>query len=330
MPIAFRPSDRSTLGVEWELQIVDPRTGRLVQEGPALLDALSSGAHGVEDGRLHREYLTNTIEIVSRVCRTVREAVDDVDRTLDRVQAEADRRGLAVTTAGSHPFEEPTLQPITPSDRYAKLVDRAQWWARQLLIYGLHVHVGVEERDKVVPLMRGMLAHIGHLQALSASSPFWDGLDTGYASNRALTFRQLPTAGTGPGLRTWADLERCLDGLLHTGVVDDVSEIRWDVRPSVRFGTVESRICDAPSNLRELAALTALHHTLIETMSADLDAGRSPRHLAHWFVEEDKWRAARYGTDAILITSDAGDELLLADSLDSLLDELAPAAERIG
>ncbi|MFI5427787.1 YbdK family carboxylate-amine ligase [Aeromicrobium sp. UC242_57] len=155
--------------------------------------------------------------------------------------------------AGTHPFAAWNHQKVTDKERYATLIDRTQWWGRQMLIYGVHVHVGIEDRDKVLPISRAMLTVYGHLQALSASSPFWGGNETGYASNRALMFQQLPTAGLPFQFEEWSQLEHYVDDMLHTGVIDSFDEIRWDLRPSPKFGTLEVRVCDGIPSMSESA-----------------------------------------------------------------------------
>ncbi|HLR84924.1 MAG TPA: YbdK family carboxylate-amine ligase, partial [Nocardioidaceae bacterium] len=167
-------------------------------------------------------------------------------------------------------------------------------------------------------------------QALSASSPFWGGSDTGYASNRALMFQQLPTAGLPFQFTAWSEFERYVADMLQTGVIDDLTEVRWDVRPSPRFGTIEVRICDGVPDLAELLALSALTHCLVEHFSRELDAGRALPSIPPWFAQENKWRAARYGMDAILILDDRGEEGLVVDDTHRLLRMLEPVAEDLG
>src|SRR5690606_35740942 len=162
------------------------------------------------------------------------------------------------------------------------------------------------------------------------SSPFWGGKDTAYASNRALMFQQLPTAGLPFQFETWEQLESYTADVVHTGVIDQFDEIRWDIRPSPRFGTIELRICDGSSNLTEVLALAARAHCLVEHFSSMIDAGEPLPTLQPWFVQENKWRSARYGMDAILITNAAGDEHLVTEDVERLLEELAPVAQRLG
>jgi len=199
-----------------------------------------------------------------------------------------------------------------------------------MLIFGTHVHVGVEDRAKVLPILKALLTRTAHLQCLSASSPFWAGADTGYADNRAMMFQQLPTAGAPEQFSTWEQLESYTGDLVHTGVIEDFTEIRWDVRPSPRLGTIEVRACDAATNLTELAGMAALTQCLVESFSRTLDRGEELDVLPDWYVAENKWRSARYGMDAILIVNSAGEEELVGDTVERMLTDLAPVAEDLG
>jgi carboxylate-amine ligase len=327
MVLEFAPSGRSTVGLEWELALVDADSGNLRQVAPAVIEALGDE---VREGRIKPEFLRNTIEVISGVWGTVGEAVADLEGGIAAIRTVTDPMRVELMCAGTHPFAHWTQQKVTDKQRYATVVDRTQVWGRQMLIYGVHVHVGVEDRAKVLPLVNSLLVYVPHLQALSASSPFFGGDDTGYASMRALLFQQLPTAGLPYQFRAWEELERYLSDMLHTGVIDEFNEVRWDIRPAPHFGTVEVRVCDGVSNVRELAALAALVHCLVEHLSSRIDAGEPLPTMPPWYVHENKWRAARYGMDAIIILDDAGREELVTDAVDKLVDELTPVAERLG
>lgn len=328
MHIPFARSERSTVGIEWELALVDADSGDLRQVAQTVLDAVRP-PDGGEHPHIRQELLLNTVEVVSGVGRTVREAGDDLERAVAEVRAVADPLRVELMCAGTHPFARWTQQKVTNKQRYATLIDRTQWWGRQMLIYGVHTHVGIEDRDKVLPIARAMLTVFAHLQSLSASSPFWGGKDTGYASNRALMFQQLPTAGLPFQFERWEQLEGYVADMLHVGVIDEFSEIRWDIRPSPRFGTLEMRVCDGATNLTEVLALSALTHCLVEHFSTLLDEGRPLPTLPPWFVQENKWRSARYGMDAIIILDAAGNEQLVTDAVLDLLRELEGVAERL-
>jgi carboxylate-amine ligase len=181
-----------------------------------------------------------------------------------------------------------------------------------------------------MPIISSLLNQYPHLLALSASSPFWGGQDTGYASNRAMMFQQLPTAGLPFQFQTWRQFERFVRDQKKTGIIDQINEIRWDIRPSPHLGTVEVRVFDGVSNLRELGSLVALTHCLIVDLDRRLDAGETLPSMPPWHVQENKWRAARYGLDAIIITDADSNERLVTDDLSDMLNRLEPVAKQLG
>jgi carboxylate-amine ligase len=329
VPIEFARSERSTLGLEWELALVDHASGDLAPVAPELLETLHL-EHENGSSRITGELLTNTVEVVSGVHRTVGDAVADLEETIAMVREAAEPLGVDLLCAGTHPFAQWTQQRVTDKERYATLIDRTQWWGRQMLIWGVHMHVGIEDQRKVLPILNGMLTYYPHLQALSASSPYWTGEATGYASSRALLFQQLPTAGLPPQFGDWAEYETMVADLLHVGVIDGYDELRWDLRPSPKWGTLETRACDGLSTVQEVRALAALVQCLVEELSTSLDEGVEPPVMQPWFVRENKWRAARYGMETILIQNAAGDERLVRDDIRDLIVRLEPVAERLG
>jgi len=199
-----------------------------------------------------------------------------------------------------------------------------------MLIWGVHVHVGVSSAHKVMPIITSLLNHYPHLLALSASSPYWDGGDTGYASNRAMMFQQLPTAGLPFHFQEWSQFEQFVHDQKKTGIIDHMNEIRWDIRPSPHLGTIEVRIFDGISNIAELGALVALTHCLIVDLDRRLDAGEHLPTMPPWHVQENKWRAARYGLDAVIILDEDSNERLVTEDLDDLLNRLEPVAKSLG
>lgn len=325
MPLDFAESARSTVGLEWELMLADPRTGDLVGRAPELLAGLED-ASAPERHTVTGELLTNTIEVTSGVGATVAEAAGDIAAAIAAVRAETDPAGIELLSAGSHPFAQWYDQQVTDKTRYHSLIEKTQWWGRNMMIWGIHVHVGVEDRAKVFPLIGALTAFLPHLQALAASSPFWAGERTGYASNRALVFQQLPTAGLPWALPDWAAFESYLDDMVRTGVMSDATEVRWDIRPAPRWGTIEVRACDGMSTLSELAAVAALTQVLVESFSRDLDEGRPLPTLPAWYHRENKWRAARYGLDAEVIVDRDGRQRSVRDHLVETVERLAPVA----
>lgn len=323
-PLPFADSPRSTLGVEWELQLID-------QDSLDLRQCAAEVLHGVgEDENIHGEMMLNTVELVSGARRTVAECVQDIAQAYDRLVPVIQPLRVELASAGTHPFADPLVQKVTDSERYERLVDRTRLWGHQMLIFGTHVHVGIEDRDKALPILKALLTRTAHLQCLSASSPFWAGEDTGYADNRAMMFQQLPTAGAPHQLVTWDELEAYAGDMIHTGVIEDFTEVRWDVRPSPRLGTIEVRACDAATNLTELAGIAALTQCMVEDFSRRLDRGEELDAMPDWYVDENKWRSARYGMDAILITDSAGNEELVTDTVRRMLTELEPVAADLG
>ena len=328
MGIEYAASSGPTLGVEWEFALVDKTTRDLSNTASDVFDRVHQSLG--DQPKLHQELLRNTVEVVTGITESVPEAMADLAQTLRLVRPVADGLDVDLYSAGTHPFGQWSRQLLTPGHRYEELIARTQWWGRQMLIWGVHVHVGIGHRDQVIPVVSSLLNHFPHLQALSASSPMWSGTDTGYASNRAMMFQQLPTAGLPFQFETWEEYEAFVDDHLRTGVIEYLNDIRWDVRPSPALGTVEVRICDGVSNLRELAALTALTHCLVVDLTDRLSAGEKLPTMPPWHVQENKWRSARYGLDAEVILDAAGNERLVTDDLADLLIRLEPVAARLG
>ncbi|MGC5615708.1 YbdK family carboxylate-amine ligase [Georgenia sp. Z1491] len=326
MPVEFGSSERSSLGVEWELQVLDAATGEPRDEGPALIDDLRSAA-GTPHPRLAHELLASTVEIVTGVHATVASAVAELAEVLDELVEAAGRRDLVLSGGGAHATADPQAQPV--AEGYERLIARTAWWGREMLIYGLHVHVGVEDRHKAVPLVGALLQTSGPILALSASSPAWRGVGTGYASNRTMIFQQLPTAGLPDSMATWSDYERIVEHLLAADVIARRTETRWDARPT-QLGTVESRICDSPPTIAEVAALTALNQCVVEDSSTRLDAGEELPALPRWLTAENRWRAARFGLDATFVTDTDGGSVPATEAVRRLVADLAPTAERLG
>lgn len=326
---AFAESPRSTVGLEWEIMLADPDTGDLVGRAPELLAALEDESLP-ERHTVTGELLTNTIEVTSGIGDSVEHAIGDIAAAIAAVRATTDPAGIELLSAGSHPFAQWFDQQITDKTRYHRLIERTQWWGRNMMIWGIHVHVGVEDREKVMPIIGALSAYLPHLQALASSSPYWAGDRTGYASNRALVFQQLPTAGLPWALASWNDYEQYLDDMVRTGVMADATEVRWDIRPAPRWGTIEIRACDGLSTLTELASIASVAQVLVENFSRQLDAGEVLPTMPPWFHRENKWRAARYGLDARLIVDADGTQRQVREHVSELLTVLAPVAADLG
>ena len=228
--------------------LADGVSGDLVPRAPEVIDALEEKT-ALERFTVTGELLTNTVEVTSGIGDTVAAAVDDIADSIAAIRTVTNPMQVELLCAGSHPFAQWYDQRITDKTRYHRLIERTQWWGRNMMIWGIHVHVGVEDVNKVFPIINALTIYLPHLQALSASSPFWAGDRTGYASNRSLVFQQLPTAGLPWPLQNWSEFEAYLDDMIRTGVMADATEVRWDIRPAPRWGTIEVRACDGMSTL---------------------------------------------------------------------------------
>jgi carboxylate-amine ligase len=326
--IDFHGSPEPTLGVEWEFALVDKKSRDLSNTASELFAAAKPRLDN--PARLHKELLRNTVEVVTGINHPVGEAVAELRDTLETIVPVADELGIDLYGGGTHPFASWTRQQLTEGHRYEELINRTQWWGRQMLIWGVHVHVGMPEQERVMPVLSSLLNQYPHLLALSASSPIWAGTDTGYASNRALMFQQLPTAGLPFQFQKWSEFERFAEDQLVTGVIEDLSEIRWDVRPATHLGTLENRVADGVSNFDDLSGLVALMHCLVVDLDTRLAAGEELPTMPPWHVQENKWRAARYGLDAIVVLDADSRERLVTDDLADVIERLAPVADRLG
>jgi carboxylate-amine ligase len=330
MPITFAASPRPTVGVEMELMLIDPATRELVKGGHELLAEMGQGHPEGIHPKAKAELLQSTVEIITGICDTVADARSDLAGSLAEVGGYAAARGLKLMCAGTHPFSDPMLQEITPSDRYRRLVDDMQWPARQMQIFGIHVHVGVRSGEKAIAMVNALSTYIPHFLAMSASSPYWMGHDTGLASTRSKVFEGLPTAGPPWQLSGWAQFERFMDTLIAARTIASVREVWWDIRPHPGFGTIEMRVCDGLPTLREVGAVAALTQCLVQRFDMLIDRGYTLPIPRPWLVRENKWRAARYGIDAAIIVDELGNTVPLRDAMAELVDDLSPVAHRLG
>lgn len=327
MHIDFAASERSSLGVEWELELVDLESRELASAASDILGELRPEGE-LEHPKAKHELLESTIEVITGICSTVAEARADLAETVDLVAAKAADRGLGVMCSGTHPITDWATQTISPNPRYAKLVEDNQWLARRLQIFGVHVHVGVRSPDKVIPIVNALTSYIPHFLALSASSPYWMGTDTGLASARSKIFEGLPTAGLPYALTGWDQFELYLETLISTRTIESVREVWWDIRPHPGFGTVELRICDGLPTLDEISAVAALSQCLVERLDRELDRGYTLPLPKEWVIRENKWRAARYGLDTEIIL-DRHRTQPIREAITDVVDDLVPIARRL-
>lgn len=326
MQISFNGSERSSLGVEVELQIVDRETWGLSSGATPILAAV--GSEGVHP-KVKHELMESNLELVTGVCETAAQARADLEETLAEVSVAASELGLALCCAGTHPFSDWSEQRITANERYERLVEEMAWPARRLNIFGIHCHVGVRSAEKAIAIANAASAYIPHFLALSASSPFWMGKDTGLASVRSKIFEALPTAGLPQQLADWAEFETYMTTLMRAGTISSIREVWWDIRPHPMFGTVELRICDGIPTMSEIVTVAALSQCLVDWLDTLDDRGYGLPCPRAWVVRENKWRAARHGIDADIILDESGKVAPLRVGLTDLIEELGPVAKRL-
>ncbi|CAN5837392.1 carboxylate-amine ligase [soil metagenome] len=326
---AFGRSDPYTLGVEEEYQLLDGESLDLVQHIETMLDAVS--VHELED-RINPELMQSVIEIATPVCRTVGDVSRELLKLRRYVTEVAHSKGLRVGSAGTHPFSLFERQRITAKDRYRALIDQMQYIARRELIFGMHVHVAVDDPEKAIKVVNGLLPQLGPLLALSASSPFWRGEPTGLASSRQMVFSAFPRSGPPPRFRDYADYAEVVGQLEKSGCIADYTSIWWDIRLHPRLGTVEIRICDAATRVEDAVAIAAYCQSLVKHLSEQYDAGDEIPSYHRILTTENKWLAARYGLEAPVMDLGSGrrNRIPVARLVRRTLAEVAPHARELG
>jgi len=328
--ISWNPSRGPTLGIEWELQLIDAQTRMLRQDADMVLAALPGLDASGEHPQIRHELMQSTVEIVTGICSTVSEAKADLGKAIGELQRIVDDRGILLACAGTHPVSDWRDAKMAPIARYAELIEQMQWLARRIQTFGVHVHVGLRDGHKAIPVVNALATYLPHFLALTASSPFWSGQDTGLASTRAIIFGDLPTAGPPHRLSNWGDFEEYMGTLLRARTIRSIKEVWWDIRPHPDLGTVEIRMFDGLPTAREVGMVAALSQSLVQLFDAQLDRGYQLPSPSSWVVRDNKWRATRYGLDATVITDESGTTAPLRDEVYELIRELEPAADRLG
>lgn len=328
--IPWNSSRGPTLGIEWELQLIDSRSRMLRQDAREVLDALPGVGESGEHPKLKYELMQSAVEVVTGICSTVTEAKRDLAATISQLQRITGERGTMLACAGTHPVSDWRDAKMAPIQRYAELLENLQWLARRIQTFGVHVHVGIRDGGKAIPIVNALAGYLPHFLALTASSPFWSGHDTGLASSRSVIFGGLPTSGPPQPLADWSEFEDYMDTLLRAGTIRSIKEVWWDIRPHPDFGTIEVRMFDGVPTLREIGMAAALSQSLVHMLNAQLDRGYTLPSPSAWVVRDNKWRATRYGLDAMVITDDYGSTAPLRDELYELVHELEPVADRLG
>ena len=319
-----------TLGVEEEYQIVNPETRELSPNVELFLD---EGAKKLQE-QIKPELMRSQVEVGTRVCRNIQEVRQEIIRLRRAVHEVAEQNQLRMVAASTHPFSKWSEQQVTEGERYIQLQDDMGEVARRLLIFGMHIHVGISDRDIMVDVMNQSLYFLPHLLALSTSSPMWHGRNTNLKSYRSVVFENLPRSGIPPMFNSYSEYERLIDVLVATECIDEPTKIWWDVRPHPKFPTLEFRICDICTRIEETLCITALVQAicakLIRLRRNNQSWRRYPRHL----INENKWRAMRYGVQGQLIDFGKRQQvplrfltLELLDFVDEVVDELGTRRE---
>jgi carboxylate-amine ligase len=319
-----------TVGVEEEFQIVDPATWELRSH---VSELLASSAPTFGD-QIKPELHQSIVEVGTKICSSVEELAEEIIRIRRDLSDAAERVGLRVAAAGTHPFSNWMDQVLSPGEHYKNIVEEMGQLARSLLIFGLHVHVAVPDRDSMIALMNEARYFLPHLLALSTSSPFWIGRDTGLKSFRTTVFRRFPRTGIPDHFASWSEYEEYVNLLIKLRSIDNAKKIWWDLRPHPTFGTLEFRICDVPTAPRASIAIAALAQAIIVKLHRLRQRNLGFRRYHRALIEENKWRAARWGIEGKLIDFGKREEVPMRDLalellafVDDVVDELGSRRE---
>ncbi len=319
-----------TLGIEEEFQIVDPDSREL---RPHSAELVARGKENLE-GNLKPEMHQSVVELGTKVCPDIHDARHQVISLRSELAGAAARAGLKIASAGTHPFSRWHEQPITPNERYSTIVQDLQQVARTSVIFGLHVHVGIPDRHTGIDIMNQARYFLPHLYALSVNSPFWQGKNTGLKAYRQIIFESFPRSGMPETFESLAEYEEYIDLLISTGCIDNAKKIWWDIRLHPFFDTIEFRICDAQSRVDDTLALAALMQAIVVKLQKMRDQNVSFRTYPRRLLDENRWRAGRYGLDGKLIDfgrrREVDERALLAELIEFVaaeVDELGTRSE---
>ena len=312
-----------TLGIEEELMILDAESLELVNAVESLLDATDSE-------QVKPELMESVLEIATTPQPNAAAAGRELRELRAYVRETAAARGLAIGAAGTHPFAMWEQQRIVSRPRYRDLVSDLRFVARQELLFGQHVHVGLDDREKAIHVANGMRVHLPVLLALSANSPFWRGDATGLASTRTPIFRALPRVGIPPAYRDWADYESAIEFMVESRVIEDYTYLWNDVRPHPNLGTVEIRVMDVQTRVEHTLGLAALIQAMVKELAEHFEAGRELTPFPEQMIDENKWLATRHGLEGELVDLPSRERVATRELVRRLLDRLRPHAEELG
>jgi glutamate---cysteine ligase / carboxylate-amine ligase len=320
------PVPRYTLGIEEEFQLVDRQTGQL---SSCVLTLLEKGAAHFGE-KIKAEMLQSTIELITDICPDISTARLELLRLHCELLRLVEEEGLTLISAGTHPGDSWQDQLSTPHPRYQEIEEELQDAVRALLIFGLHIHVGVESFELAIALMNQLRTWIPHLLALSSNSPFWQGRLTGLKSYRSVIWRALPRNGVSEPVASWGDFQAYVTSLTQANLIDNAKKIWWDIRPHPFFKTVEFRVCDMPATLDDTLAIAALCQALVAKLAWFHRRHMSVHILPRHFIDENKWRAMRYGLDADIFDFVRGRSIGMRDDINELLDFIDEVVDDLG
>jgi carboxylate-amine ligase len=323
--MSIRPS--FNIGIEEEYQTIDPETrdlrshinAEIVQKGKTLLAE-----------RVKPEMHQSVIEIGTGVCANIQEAALEIRSLRRSIIDLARQNGLGLAAGGSHPFAQWHKQEIYPDDRYRTIVEDMKMVARANLIFGLHVHIGVEDRETAIQIMNGARYFLPHILALSTNSPFWEGMDTGFKSYRCKVFERFPRTNIPDIYTSWHEFEDYVNLLIHTNCIDNAKKIWWDIRPHPHFPTLEFRVCDVPMQVDETIAIAALCQAVIAKLFLLHEKNQSFRHYSRALLMENKWRAARYGLDGKMIDFGKQTEVPVRSLINEIFEFVSDVVPALG
>ncbi len=318
---------RFTIGVEEEFQIIDPETLELRSHVVQLIS--SAAARGVAD-LVKQEMHQSIVETGTKICENVSELRLEMHRTRSELVMAAESTGLQVAAAGTHPFSSWIDQVISPGERYQHIVEEMGQLARSLLIFGMHIHVAMPDKQTTIDLMNMVRYFLPHLLAISTSSPFWMGRNTGLKSFRTTVFRRFPRTGIPDIFDSWSEYENFVNLLIKLNCIDNGKKIWWDVRPHPTYGTLEFRMFDTATRVEEAVAIAALTQAIVVKLHRLYKHNQSWRIYRRALIEENKWRAARYGIEGKLIDFGREAEVPVRDLMLELMELLDDVVDDLG
>lgn len=318
--------DQFTLGIEEEFQIVDPQTRQLRSHVSEMLDE----GRMILGEQIKPEMIQSQVEVGTGICKNIQEARADISRLRGIIASLAAKNGLKIVAASTHPISRWQDQKIFDDERYELLIQELQTVARSLLIFGLHVHVGVADRERQVHIMNASRYFLPHVLALSTSSPFWMGHNTGLKSYRSEIFKQFPRTDIPDHFDSYAGFQRYVELLVKTGCIDNGKKIWWDSRPHPFFPTIEFRVCDIPTRVDDTVAIAALFQAIVAKLNTLIEKNLGFRLYRRMLIQENKWRAVRYGLDGKMIDFGKQKEVPVRDLIRELLEFVDDVVDNLG